>query len=471
MTQFERFAQQQKELNPSITDAEIERLWEQQPLSKRIASGIESAVALPTKIPSAIKSALSAPNPLASDKLKANISTEGLWNKNKPTESAPTAMTSAGPAEERTEVSAQEEARPTASAPSPIKSPLSTALGKIAEAEQPADLSKLSNLELGKQIGSSIGQLDAAAKDTDTPPDLRKQLREERLKAEELFDKAKTRNEWLELAQLVAQAATQYGAAQLGYKTGRVLTGFQIPDIDYGARTDRAERSLERKVRNIREQEQDIDQAKKEADRAAKDERDFQLRKQSEERQEKYQQGLLDVQRGELGVKKQKAAQPEPMTPEERQEAKEERFESEKKLKATRNILGALDTLSGKASTETKQDAIEIISKNLGDAKLSRDLQKKVSKLQEGKPRIFDSEWQENFNKVSSELEAELSTGQPSTGPVTVAPGTQPAAPAAAPAAGGMVTVIHKATGQARQFPANSPEAQRAKSDPEFEVK
>lgn len=74
----------------------------------------------------------------------------------------------------------------------------------------------------------------------------------ERDRAYSLFEKAKSRNEWMELAQLLGKAATQYAAAQSGMQTGRAVGPLQIPEIDYGKKTEGEERLLERRLRDIR---------------------------------------------------------------------------------------------------------------------------------------------------------------------------------------------------------------------------
>lgn len=94
----------------------------------------------------------------------------------------------------------------------------------------------------------------------------------ERDRAYSLFEKAKSRNEWMELAQLLGKAATQYAAAQSGMQTGRAVGPLQIPEIDYGKKTEGEERMLERRLRDIRETESGM--AKAIAAKEAKEQRE-----------------------------------------------------------------------------------------------------------------------------------------------------------------------------------------------------
>jgi len=90
----------------------------------------------------------------------------------------------------------------------------------------------------------------------------------DREKAYKRFEEAKSRNEWLDLAQMLGRAATQYGAARAGVKP----SDLNIPQFDYGKRTEGEERTLERRLRDIRETESGL--AKAAAAKEAKEQRE-----------------------------------------------------------------------------------------------------------------------------------------------------------------------------------------------------
>lgn len=196
-TTFENFAKQQRESNPDITDEEIQQLWSQQPLGKRIASGIESTVMAPVTVPQ--------------------------------------------PTVEQEKLPGAPEMQAPAAEPKTLT----------------ASLENKSTPEIKKTIKQSLKQADKAADNppAGTSPQQVDKFKEQRDKAYELYDQAKSRNEWLELAQVLGQAATQYGAAQVGMRTGRNMAGLQIPGVDYGARTGQEQRMLESRLRDIGEAE------------------------------------------------------------------------------------------------------------------------------------------------------------------------------------------------------------------------
>lgn len=90
----------------------------------------------------------------------------------------------------------------------------------------------------------------------------------DREKAYKRFEEAKSRNEWLELAQMLGKAATQYGAARAGVKP----SDLSIPQFDYGKRTEGEERMLERRLRDIRATEAGL--AKAAAAKEAKEQKE-----------------------------------------------------------------------------------------------------------------------------------------------------------------------------------------------------
>jgi hypothetical protein len=74
-----------------------------------------------------------------------------------------------------------------------------------------------------------------------SPPDTRQSLDEALEKARELYQQQATKNEWLELAQILSRAVVQFGAASVGgEKTDMTNINAGVPTVDYNARTSRA---------------------------------------------------------------------------------------------------------------------------------------------------------------------------------------------------------------------------------------
>lgn len=124
--------------------------------------------------------------------------------------------------------------------------------------------------EVKKEAKKAVAATDTAAKDAQTaadrgeiPQSAADRFKEERDRAYQMYNEAKSRNEWLELAQLLGQAVTQYGAARVGLRTGRDMSGIQIPGIDYGARTEREAKLLQTRLGDIGDQER-LEQKEKE---------------------------------------------------------------------------------------------------------------------------------------------------------------------------------------------------------------
>lgn len=93
------------------------------------------------------------------------------------------------------------------------------------------------------------------------PPDTSSNLKSALDKAQQMYDKKATTNEWLEVAQTLGRAVAQFGAARAGMAGGNRANMANLDmgaPIDYGARTDRA----------FREYQQSLRSAGDEADRA-----------------------------------------------------------------------------------------------------------------------------------------------------------------------------------------------------------
>ena len=132
---------------------------------------------------------------------------------------------------------------------------------EAATAEQDKkEIASLSTPELKKQTKKQLSAVDTTAKKAQAdanagkiPQAVADDFKAQRDEAYRRYDEAKSRNEWLELAQILGQAATQYGAAQVGMRTGRAMGGLQIPGVNYEARTGQEARLLESRLRDIGE--------------------------------------------------------------------------------------------------------------------------------------------------------------------------------------------------------------------------
>jgi hypothetical protein len=349
----------------------------------------------------------------------------------------------------------QEAMAPKAAAPAPkaIQKPaqnLSQQLSKKPTSELKTDIKKA--LDVSEAV-TAAPAAEAAS------PEAIDRFKQERDRAYELYDKAKTRNEWLEVAQVLGQAFTQYGAAQAGMRTGRPMAGLQIPGIDYGARTAQEQRLLETRLR-------DIGGAEEREERLSD-----KLRREQLERQK------LGLEERELGIKERIARQPTAAalpkeSVEERQIRREERLaerkETEQKKAALEKALGAQQVIASDSSTKKqKEKAQEVLAESAAAAGLDLEqieIQSQVPGILGG---LFGTKTDQKLvlKNIKDSLNVLKQGRQQAPAPATI----EPQAPA--PTGGGTVTVIHKATGQSRQYPAGSPEVERAKSDPDFEVR
>lgn len=136
-------------------------------------------------------------------------------------------------------------------------------IGPVASADMYArSLAAAPTSEVKKEVKKAVAATDTTAKEAqkaadkgEIPQSVADSYKTQRDEAYRRYDEAKDRNEWLELAQLLGQAATQFGAAQIGMRTGRSMAGLQIPGVDYGARTEREAKLLQTRLGDIEEQQ------------------------------------------------------------------------------------------------------------------------------------------------------------------------------------------------------------------------
>jgi hypothetical protein len=217
--------------------------------------------------------------------------------------------------------------------------------------------------EVKKEAKKGLATTDTAAQEAqkaadkgEIPQSAADRFKQERDRAYQMYNEAKTRNEWLELAQLLGQAATQYGAAQVGMRTGRSMAGLQIPGVDYGTRTAQEQRLLESRLRDIGgEQEREetlaerLRREKREAAADARAERELRLRER------------------EAGLPKE--------TAEDRAIRREERTEERKaykeQLSALDKVVGAQEILASEdTNKKQKQKAEETLLEEANKAGL-----------------------------------------------------------------------------------------------------
>jgi hypothetical protein len=245
---------------------------------------------------------------------------------------------------------------------------VSEGIGPVASGEQYAQsLEKQSTPELKKNIKTQLAQADQVAKNppAGATPKQVDRFKEERDRLYDMYEQAKTRNEWLEIAQLVGQAFTQYGAAQVGMKTGRPMTGLQIPTIDYGARTEREGRLLERRLRDIGEEQE---REQRLADKLKAEERDAER---------------LGLERRRVELAEREAGQVK-LDPEERQIRREERVAERKeyvnKVGAFQTLIGAQQILaSSDATKKQKEKARETVAEQAAKVGIDMDVVRDAS--------------------------------------------------------------------------------------------
>lgn len=84
------------------------------------------------------------------------------------------------------------------------------------------------------------------------PIESKKSLAQAMDRAEELYNKRAEANQWGEVAQMLARAAVQFGAAQRGLQTGQDMSNLNLgTGVDYSKRTDRAATDYQQQLRNL----------------------------------------------------------------------------------------------------------------------------------------------------------------------------------------------------------------------------
>jgi hypothetical protein len=408
-TGFEKFAKQQRETNPDISEAEIEQLWSQQPLNKRIASGIQSAVITPARAIASVPEAVSA----GYEKLD-QVSRSG------PNLKVDTRNMSPLWGPERTAYK-QEQERIKSISPSTGQTEVKPPTPSVPTE---SELQTLSTPEVKKTIKTQLAQADQVAKNppAGATPEQVDRFKEERDRAYKMYSEAMDRNEWLQLAQVLGQAVTQFGAAQVGMRTGRSMAGLQIPGIDYEARTGQEQRLLESRLRDVEGQQE---REEKQAQRAREEERwkkEFGLKERelagrvsSEQKEERKttEKNLRDQlklaqeqETAALSVANILASEPDL---------------SDKTMRKIEEKLPGLSAKAGISTLDLKQ--IEQDATNKGFIWDTLDKEKKNKLIQErvvAKAKATTSNLLEQLKALESRSGTSKSAGQQSSPPVTI---------------------------------------------------
>lgn len=105
------------------------------------------------------------------------------------------------------------------------------------------------------------------------PPDTRASLQQAINQAKELYNQQSTKNDWLEVAQTLGRAVTQFGAARAGQRSGADMSNLNMgPTIDYNARNERAFRDYTQSAKQAGEMSDLERQRYQEAEKAKQEE-------------------------------------------------------------------------------------------------------------------------------------------------------------------------------------------------------
>lgn len=197
-------------------------------------------------------------------------------------------------------------------------------------------------------------------------------IQAQRDRAYELYDKAETRNDWLQVAETLAQALAQFGAAQAGMRSGQAMVLPQMPRTDYGARTARAERRLERELRTIEQDEE----AKERAAKETRGVEEFKIRSQLEKEKissEELRERLKEKARAEekAAERAERAGRPEKIDPMTQYAYKQEYSAAAKEAKSADEQL------------QKAQKAASLITPSLDSQTLKKQIQSNKGAFQE----------------------------------------------------------------------------------------
>ena len=327
-------------------------------------------------------------------------------------------------------------------------------ISKIETKEQPP-----SKDEAQKSAEKQISLLGQLSKLKYSNPRDEKAIQAERDRAEELYDKARSRNEWLELAQTLAAAVAQFGAAQSGLASGVAARMPAIAMTDYGARTGRSERDLERKLRNI---EQDAS-AKERASKEKTETEEFNIRMQLEQEKFRERQAEKQIAAGretaedrqirslQAGDIRSQLQQKQKELEAASQLANQLAMEKDMSSKSLNKLEERIPGLLGKAGVDPTD--LALIEQEATERGYIWDSVNKEKKAQLIKERILDKKKQE-IKDLRSAFDSIVGGRQTAPAPATI--------PAAQPASSGVVR-MQSPDGKVGEIPASQVQAAEAK--------
>lgn len=122
---------------------------------------------------------------------------------------------------------------------------LDTLLGKVKEAEKPADMSKLIDYTIGLPSGLS-------EKDQTYVTDQKDLFKSQADRAQKLYEQNSESTEWAKIGELFGQALVQLAAGYQGLKSGVDLSsGLKAKTTDWESRLNRLQRELDSKLTRI----------------------------------------------------------------------------------------------------------------------------------------------------------------------------------------------------------------------------
>lgn len=242
----------------------------------------------------------------------------------------------------------------------------------------------------------------------------------------------------------LGKGLAQLMAGLYGVNTGRdAVTGVDFKPKDWSSSFSQLQRDYAQKASELKDlrkegeskKEQELSFAERQAARAAQ-QSGAAVRGAFQEVSEEKRQAATEA-RGE-----QRLAQAE-----EREAAKAQK-EKQKLIDTARAELEGLKQVLRTGDTKTKKKQEEVVAETLGKAGVPTS--KIKAALEEYKGGIFEKDKPEVLDELLQDLAPTQTTST---------------------AEKQMVTVTVKATGESRQFPANSPQAINARKNPAFEVK
>lgn len=254
----------------------------------------------------------------------------------------------------------------------PTEKPVPIELPPIPNPDTLPEVSDKGIRQAQAQYESVIDKLRSAGVDTSS-------IDREAAEARRLFEEAKSRNERLELAQLIGQSLARFGAYAIGKETGQLIAPhLDIPSVDYGKRTANEQdlyamrlRELDGKRRGLREDaadryRTDLDKARASGERVGVEKFLYeQKRREAADAEERAARGRKEAEleayrQQQLGIASKKLEAAETASDRrERAAAVKEQAAVDRDL--NKNLIATTKMKPGQAV-----DALEVIATDLG---------------------------------------------------------------------------------------------------------